>query len=54
MFICNMVRIFKRGEGRVTFRTVKCFSTGEGFHTKKRARVPQNSNHVTKRMQYGH
>ena len=32
-----MVRIFKRGEGRVTFCTVKCLSTGEGFHPKERA-----------------
>ena len=24
LFICNMVRIFKRGESRVTFCTVKC------------------------------
>ena len=34
---CNMVRIFKRGESRETFCTVKCVSTGEGFHTKERA-----------------
>ena len=27
--------IFKRGESRVTFCTVKCISTGEGFHTKE-------------------
>ena len=31
-----MVRVFKRGESRVTFCTVKCFSTGGGFHTKMR------------------
>ena len=28
-----MVRIFERGDSRVTFCTVKCFSAGEGFHT---------------------
>ena len=47
-----MARIFKRGENRVTFCTVKCFSTGEGFDTKKSAILVENSNHITKRMQY--
>ena len=42
--LCNMVRILKRGESRVTFYTVKCFFTGEGFHTKKkRACIPHGT-----------
>ena len=36
-FFCNMVRILKRVEGRVTFCSVKCIPTGEGFYTKERA-----------------